>query len=205
MRGYFDYSRVPSVPRVSTGAPSGALPSRALEGRGSQPGETIEPRVVSGLPVDVVLVDVNSERSSPGALGLPGRDSFRLTIFVEDCILPGFREPELGDSDIGDVLESLIPSYRVVQSLIQLPTFRGRFVYHRPNTIGGSRNLGTTEDTLGKVFTWSKGLGMYIYPINTRSVRKKKEALGPLPVETHLPVINEFGALRGLKAPAREK
>jgi hypothetical protein len=52
---------------------------------------------------------------------------------------------------------------------------------------------------------WSKGLGMDISPIKTRSVRKKKEAMGPSTVETHLPVINEFGALRGLKSLAREK
>jgi hypothetical protein len=28
----------------------------------------------------------------------------------------------------------------------------------------------------GKDFTWSKGLGLEISPINTRSARKKKEA-----------------------------
>jgi hypothetical protein len=105
-----DDSRAPSVPRVPSGVPTGALPSGGLVGRGSQPRVSTDSWMVSGPPVEVVLTDVNSERSVPGAMGLPGRDPIRPTVSVEDCILPGFREPELGDNDIGDVLESLIPS-----------------------------------------------------------------------------------------------
>lgn len=46
---------------------------------------------------------------------------------------------------------------------------------------------------------------MEISPINTSSARKKKEAMGPSIVETQLPIINEFGALRGMKSLARAK
>jgi hypothetical protein len=57
----------------------------------------------------------------------------------------------------------------------------------------------------GKDYTWSKGLGAEISPIKTQSGRKMKEKLDLPPEESLLPVIAEFGALRGMKSLAREK
>jgi hypothetical protein len=111
----------------------------------------------------------------------------------------------LGDSAIGEVLETLVPTYRGALSPIQLPISLGRKVYHRSTSEGGFELSGSKGVNLGKDYTWSKGLGVDISPIKTRSVRKRKEKLDLLPDETHLPVIVEYGVLRGMKALAREK
>jgi hypothetical protein len=47
-------------------------------------------------------------------------------------------------------------------------------------------------------------LGFEISPIKTRSARKKKVETVQFSVESHLPIICENGALRGMKALARE-
>ena len=111
----------------------------------------------------------------------------------------------MGDNSIGEVLETLVPSYREALSPIQLPTFLGRTVYHRPVSEGGSRQSGPTGETSGKEYTWSKGLGLEISPIKTRSARKRKEELVHLFAKSHLPIICENKALRGMKDLAREK
>lgn len=148
-----DDSRAPSVPGVPSGVPTGALLYGGLVGRGSLPGVSTESLMVSDPPVEDVLTVDNPERSVPGATGLPGRDPIRPTNSTEDCLLPSFREPELGDSDIGNVLESLIPYIREVHSLIHLPTYRGRFVYHRPDPDGGSGFSGSYEGASRKYFS----------------------------------------------------
>jgi hypothetical protein len=135
----------------------------------------------------------------------PGRDTPRSSFVIGDNILLGCREFELGDSDLGIFLESLVPSIKEVQSPINLPTYKGRSVYHRPKPDGGVGSLGTIVGATGKEFMWSKGLGMETSPIKTRSARKNKEASRLIFEGSNLPVIIELGVLRGLKSLAREK
>jgi len=63
-------------------------------------------------------------------LGSPSGVPECLVGLGEDNILPGCRESEMGDSGIGEVLDTLVPSYIEVLTPIQLPTFLGRTIYH---------------------------------------------------------------------------
>jgi hypothetical protein len=173
-----------------------------LDFHGGSPPAT---RLVCNYPlVGLHSVD-NLERSDRELSTSPGRDLLDRPLLDGDNLLLGCRESELGDSDLGIVLESLVPSIKEVQSPINLPIYRGRSVYHRPEPDGGSGSSGTLVGATGKEYTWSKGLGMETSPIKTRSARKKKEASRLISEGSHLSVINEFGALRGLKALARAK
>jgi hypothetical protein len=111
----------------------------------------------------------------------------------------------LGDSAIGEVLETLVPSYKEVLSPVHLPIFQGRSAYHNTGSAGDSDLSESKGLKLGKDYTWSKGLGAEISPIKTRSARKRKEKLDLPPEVSVLPVIAENGALRGMKSLAREK
>jgi hypothetical protein len=48
-------------------------------------------------------------------------------------------------------------------------------------------------------------LGFEIPPIKTQSVRKKKVETVQISIKSHLPIICENGAFRGMKSIAREK
>jgi hypothetical protein len=46
-----------------------------------------------------------------------------------DCfILSGYRELELGESSLGEALETLVPLHREVVTPLPIPTFQGRKV-----------------------------------------------------------------------------
>jgi hypothetical protein len=111
----------------------------------------------------------------------------------------------LGDTNLGTVLESLVPSIKEVQSPITLTTYKGRSVYHRPEPDGGAGSSGSLVGVSRKEYMWSKGLGLETSPIKTRSARKKKGTLGLITQGTHMSIISEIGALRGLKSLGRAK
>jgi hypothetical protein len=111
----------------------------------------------------------------------------------------------LGDIELGIVLESLFPTIREVQVPINLPIYKGRSIYHRPNPDGEVGSSGSLVGEIVKYYSWSKGLGLETSPINTRSERKNKEDLGHISEGLHLSVINELWVLRGLKSLARVK
>jgi hypothetical protein len=160
---------------------------------------------VLNYPSDDLHSVASPERIDRDSSASPGRDFHRSSSAVGEYNLPGCRESDLGDTDLGTVLESLVPSIKEVQSPITLTTYKGRSVYHRPEPDGGAGSSGSLVGVSGKEYTWSKGLGLETSLIKTRSARKKKETSGLITEGTHLPVISETGALRGLKSLAREK
>jgi len=52
------------------------------------------------------------------------------------CILPGFREIEIGDISLGVILDTLVPSYRETLSPTLIPTYQGRSVVRREGPSG---------------------------------------------------------------------
>jgi hypothetical protein len=71
-------------------------------------------------------------------VGSPREAPVRSSGSGDDSILLGCRESELGDSAIGEVLETLVPSYREYLTPVQLPTYLGRIVFHRQGPEGDS-------------------------------------------------------------------
>jgi hypothetical protein len=80
---------------------------------------------------------------------------------MEDSfILPRFREPELGESSIGVVMESLVPSYRETMSPTPIPTYQGRSVVSRVGTSGDTGLLEKDWGGYWKGLCLVEGLGI---------------------------------------------
>jgi hypothetical protein len=90
--------------------------SEVLDPRG-EVGSPSDPGGVCPIPVGTFTCAVEVSRGDVGVTTEPEGDS---------SILPGFRESELGESSIGAVLDSLVPSYKEALSPIPIPTFQGR-------------------------------------------------------------------------------
>jgi hypothetical protein len=118
--------------------------------------------------------------------------------------LTGFRELELGENSLGVVLDSLVPTYKGILQLVPIPTFQGRSVV---STEGSSHTNGLLK-RLGegslKDFSWTRGLGLEISLIQTRSDRKN-----PLLFLRHqiynFVITSDIGAHRGMKSLVRVK
>jgi len=95
-----------------------------------------------------------------------GVESFEL---IGDSINLHFRESDLGDIPLRDVLDSLVPSYREALTLIPIPTYLGRYVIQPKKPGVASGCLDNIGDDLGKYYSWSKGRGFEYSPIKTRS------------------------------------
>jgi hypothetical protein len=103
-------------------------------------------------------------------------------------------DSDTGTSSLGDVLHSLLPSYREVLTPIPLPIYRGSSS-SRPLSSGEQLDPSEAQNpATNTTYTWSKGQGLVHSPIKTRSARKKD---GP---SSH----PDTGALR-VKALARAK
>jgi hypothetical protein len=92
---------------------------------------------------------------------------------------PGYREPELGDSSLSVVLDSLVPNYRETRSPTPLPVYQGRTVIGKKGTGGEASSSELREEGSGKEYAWSRGLGIEFSLVKTRSARKKVEAETP--------------------------
>jgi hypothetical protein len=180
-------------------------PTFGSGGIGISKGVSISHKLVLNYPSDNLHSVASPERIDRDSSTSPRRDFHKSSSVVGEYNLLGCRESYLGDTDLGTVLESLVPSIKEVQSPITLTTYNGRSVYHRPEPDGGAGSSGSLVGVSGKEYMSSKGLGLETSPIKTRSARKKKETLGLITKGTHLPVIYEIGALRGPKSLARAK
>jgi hypothetical protein len=118
--------------------------------------------------------------------------------------LPGLTESETGENTLGVVLDSLLPSYKEVLTPTPLPTYRGPTLHNSPATDLGLGPAETTSTSLGKDYTWSRGHGFEHSPIKTRSARRK-EGHPPIHSVVSSNTSTDIGALRGMKALAREK
>ena len=180
-------------------------PTFGLGGIGLSRGVSIAHKSVLNYPSGDIHYVASPERIDRDSSASLGRDFHRSSSAVGEYNLPGCRESDLGDTNLGTVLESFVPFIKEVQSHITLTTYKGRSVYHRPEPDGRAGSLGSLVGVSRKEYTSSKGLGLETSLIKTRSVRKKKETSGLITEGTHLPIIFEIGALRGLKSIARVK
>jgi hypothetical protein len=120
--------------------------------------------------------------------------------------LLGKREMETGESSLGEIIESLVPSYRDIVIKKPLPIFLGaqRLVARKKINLQ-EKGLELIHQGRGsKQASWTCGLGSDVSPLKTRSARKKVlESRGDSINQGSN--ISEQGALRGIKALAREK
>jgi hypothetical protein len=154
------------------------------------------------IPTDLTFATLCPFSSSEGSTHL---FIFYLTLpFATDQeIEPGYREPEEGDSSLGAVLDHLFPFLRDNSDAIKLPTFIGKpykaiWILWRPVP------LSNLHGVKGKEYAWSRGLGVELSPIKTRSSRKKLAQPSPV-TDDSVPSSTDSGALRAMKALAREK
>jgi hypothetical protein len=89
-------------------------------------------------------------------------------------LLPGLSESELGDSTLGVVLDSLLPSYKEVISPTPLPTFLGTTPFSQPDFVSSLDPPETRPLLPQRDYTWTRGHGFEHSPIKTRSARRKE-------------------------------
>lgn len=117
-------------------------------------------------------------------------------------ILPGYGELELDEPTLSDVLDSLIPFVRGNKNITKLPVYKGKsMVGSRQDSEVNSSRVNSGE---GKEFAWTRGVGIELSPLKTRSSQKK--------LASHIQDKIDFssspidgGPLRAVKAQAWEK
>jgi hypothetical protein len=80
---------------------------------------------------------------------------------------------EGSDPVLDSLITTLVPPIREVSGPIPLPTYLGKEVFkdsEYSGTLGASTSSG---EPTGKDLAWSRGLGLEVSPIKTRSARKK--------------------------------
>jgi hypothetical protein len=123
---------------------------------------------------------------------------------ADDSFLPpGYGEPELSEVLWIRLCQVWYP-IREVDSPVHLPIFSNRAeVADGVQGTSGS-DLPISETTKDKSYAWSRGLGLELSPIKTRSARKRAGPTLPT-ASTSIPSTCDLGALRGLKSLARAK
>jgi hypothetical protein len=115
----------------------------------------------------------------------------------------GFREPEEDSSSLNTVLESLIPFIKDNDQALKLPMFIGRKCIDRGESSGQSTSK-IKVASQGRDFAWSRGLGVEVSPIKTRS-NQKLQSQNTVLINDSNPSSSESGPLRAVKALDREK
>jgi hypothetical protein len=96
-----------------------------------------------------------------------------------------------------------IPFIKDNKDAIKLPTFRGKApIVASTSSEATSSKPPSTRD--GKDFAWSRGLGIELSPLKTRSSRKKLAQDSSELIES-VPSPTDNGPLRAMKALVREK
>jgi hypothetical protein len=92
-------------------------------------------------------------------------------------ILPGFREPELGESSLGVVLDTLVPTYRETLSPTPIPTYQGRSIFRRDGSVGETGLCDRSGEGSGKEFT-GRGVWAWRSLLLKPGVPAKKKIFG---------------------------
>jgi hypothetical protein len=106
-------------------------------------------------------------------------------------------------SGLMSALGSAARSSYLSDSSTQLQTYRGKELLTASSTEGATSSQHTTNDQ--RSFAWSRGLGVELSPLQTRSSRKKKEVKVSLQSASTDTTKSEKAPLRALKAIARSK
>lgn len=118
------------------------------------------------------------------------------------AVLPGLSQPIESDESLLEVLNSSPPPQFLPEPASQLPIYRGKDIYQ--SSSGASTSSSIPQDIDKKSVTWSRGLGVELSPLQTRSSRKKKVDKSAQPSDPTVPA-PDGKALRALKALARTK
>jgi len=87
--------------------------------------------------------------------------------------LSGFREPEPKENSRGDLLEYLVPTFKEIHQPVPIPTFQGRIVVVSDSTRHYVGQPQWSREVSLKDYAWTRGLGLELSPIKTRSAIKK--------------------------------
>jgi len=119
-------------------------------------------------------------------------------------LLPGYGEPKASEHSLDRLLIDLVPSYREVNSPVPIPTFlrKVEVVSREPNTMIPDPIV--AEVSSSKNLAWSRGLGLMLSLVKTRSAHKKSGTNPTLSTQLLHSSIDQ-GVLRGIKALARDK
>jgi hypothetical protein len=151
-------------------------------------GSSESPISLVGLAEPLSTVKVNLPTPFPTQT-LPGED-------ITSSHTPiAFQSPGL---DV--VFDTLVPSYRGLIDPILLSTYLGQQVHQQPVM---ESKLDPINKSQGNAMAWSRGIGVELSPLKTRSPRKKSG-------QSSVPVTNpattyDSGLLRGMKALAKAK
>jgi len=117
-------------------------------------------------------------------------------------VLPGYSQPDEDEDILLAALSSSTSSQFLPDSATQLQIFRGKELIAPSIDVGTSSTQLTLKDA--KNFAWSRGIGVELSPLQTRSSRKKKEASSTLQTAPIIPAL-DGKALRTMKAMACSK
>jgi len=95
---------------------------------------------------------------------------------IQDSLqfIPGTNQSQPRENTITDLLDSLLPSYKVVLSPIPLPAYLGKPIHKTPTAKGTSDHSTTTELTQEQEHTWSRGYSYFHSHIKTISAQRKE-------------------------------
>jgi hypothetical protein len=96
-----------------------------------------------------------------------------LPLMEDSALLPGYHEPDEEETTMSDVLDSYLPFIHDKDSSIKLPIYLGKSSITSPQEDGGASTSLSHTVRAGKDFAWSRGLGLEISPIKTRSTEEK--------------------------------
>jgi hypothetical protein len=129
---------------------------------------------------------------------------FLVSLEEEDSIIvPGFVEPTISNHSLDKMISSLVPSINGNFGSLPIPTYLGKDLVTSSSSKGGSSVTSGVGTDPGKDPTWSRGLGLELSPIKTRSARKKAGSVGSSSAIQS--VVLDQGALRGMKSLAQAK
>jgi hypothetical protein len=115
--------------------------------------------------------------------------------------LPGYTEPTQSELQLETLFPTASSSHSLPFDSIPLPTYQGNFVFQP--TLPSSDHPSSSNLPLppGPDPHWSRGIGLELSPLKTRSARKKSQT--GLKASGNTTTVTNQGALRGLKALAR--
>jgi hypothetical protein len=116
-------------------------------------------------------------------------------------MLPGFSQPTDEGSKLLEALNATF-STDPPENFTHLPVFRGNELINPAREEGTSSSRPT--DSAQKTFAWSRGIGVELSPLQTRSSRKKKGLLNNTLEPADIPS-QDGKALRAMKALARTR